>query len=826
MKKKPARLFTPVLAPLSWVTVISAASALLPAYAAEANTDNDDSDEIIEEVVATGTYTADSVTTQERDASGVLDSIGAEEFSRYGDSDAASALKRVTGVSIAGGKYVVVRGLNERHSSIMLNGASLPSPDPSRRVVPLDIFPSTLLSGIDVQKNFTPDVFADSTGGTVKLSTKKFPQEFEGKISGSLGYITDLTGEQRDLQQSEGTDFLGFGASGDRALPSNSSDAGEYASNFGTEENTIAPNSTIELSLGDTLIDTEDYSLGYTGSIRYSNEWSRQDRESNTYLIEGGQLVEDDDYDETRTSNNINLGAGISFGLIAGDNEFSSNSMVLRQTLVENNIREGTGGDQDQESIDTRLGWYERQFLFQQFTGEHYVADFLDTDIKWQVSISEATLDAPDERYYSYEREPDEDALYELRWSSVDRVYNELTDTNTDFSMDFDSLMFSGDSVEARLAYGFGMFSRERTAEGTHIGYDGAGTTAGGYAGNFDIDYIIDDSTGKGDTTIEIKTSDSDSYDANWDLTSGYLATNIDIAESLSFMIGARSEQSNMEVNTFDIGDSTNPVQSVVEDDDIFPTVSGTYRITEEVQLRAAYYQTKNRPDFRELANAQYLDPDSGDVYRGNPDLVSAEIDNLDVRAEWYFSDSESISLAYFNKDFENPIEKTLKTGGDVFTFDNGGKGTLSGFEFDVRKEIDFESYSTFVAANLAVIDSEVELLVDTEVKKQSMQGQADQLANIQFGFDHLVSGTEVTLIVNYQGESLDVVAPGILPDIMREPRTEVHLNLQTEVTEDVTIKGKLKNITDEKVQLTQGGENYRSYNEGMEINLGISMNF
>ena len=826
MKIKPARLFTPVLAPLSWVTVISAASALLPAYAAEANTDNDDSDEIIEEVVATGTYTADSVTTQERDASGVLDSIGAEEFSRYGDSDAASALKRVTGVSIAGGKYVVVRGLNERHSSIMLNGASLPSPDPSRRVVPLDIFPSTLLSGIDVQKNFTPDVFADSTGGTVKLSTKKFPQEFEGKISGSLGYITDLTGEQRDLQQSEGTDFLGFGASGDRALPSNSSDAGEYASNFGTEENTIAPNSTIELSLGDTLIDTEDYSLGYTGSIRYSNEWSRQDRESNTYLIEGGQLVEDDDYDETRTSNNINLGAGISFGLIAGDNEFSSNSMVLRQTLVENNIREGTGGDQDQESIDTRLGWYERQFLFQQFTGEHYVADFLDTDIKWQVSISEATLDAPDERYYSYEREPEEDGLYELRWSSVDRVYNELTDTNTDFSMDFDSLMFSGDSVEARLSYGFGIFSRERTAEGTHIGYDGAGTTAGDYAGNFDIDYIIDDSTGNGSTTIENQTSASDSYDANWDLTSGYLATNIDIAESLSFMISARSEQSNMEVNTFDIGDSTNPVQSVVEDDDIFPTVSGTYRITEEVQLRAAYYQTKNRPDFRELANAQYLDPDSGDVYRGNPDLVSAEIDNLDVRAEWYFSDSESISLAYFNKDFENPIEKTLKTGGDVFTFDNGGKGTLSGFEFDVRKEIDFESYSTFVAANLAVIDSEVELLVDTEVKKQSMQGQADQLANIQFGFDHLVSGTEVTLIVNYQGESLDVVAPGILPDIMREPRTEVHLNLQTEVTEDVTIKGKLKNITDEKVQLTQGGENYRSYNEGMEINLGISMNF
>ena len=164
----------------------------------------------------------------------------------------------------------------------MLNGASLPSPDPSRRVVPLDIFPSTLLSGIDVQKNFTPDVFADSTGGTIKLSTKKFPQEFEGKISGSLGYITNLTGKQRELQQSEGTDFLGFGANNDRALPSDTLNPNEYASNFGTEESAVLPNSTIELSLGDTLIDNDDYSFGYTGSVRYSNEWSRQDRESNT----------------------------------------------------------------------------------------------------------------------------------------------------------------------------------------------------------------------------------------------------------------------------------------------------------------------------------------------------------------------------------------------------------------------------------------------------------------------------------------------------------------------------------------------------------------
>ena len=102
-------------------------------------------DSAIEEVVAVGSYIPSTATSQQRDSSAVLSAIGSEQMSRFGDSNAASALKRVAGVTVADGKYVVARGLNERHTSIMMNGASLPSPDPTRRVVPLDIFPSTTI---------------------------------------------------------------------------------------------------------------------------------------------------------------------------------------------------------------------------------------------------------------------------------------------------------------------------------------------------------------------------------------------------------------------------------------------------------------------------------------------------------------------------------------------------------------------------------------------------------------------------------------------------------------------------------------------------------
>lgn len=799
---------------------------VLANVATEVNVDMSMSgDGVIEEVVAIGTYVADTVTAQERDSSAVLDSIGSEQFARFGDSNAASALKRVAGVTISDGKYVVVRGLNERHTAVMLNGASLPSPDPSRRVVPLDIFPSTILDGIDVQKNFTADVYADSSGGAVKLTTKKFPQEFEGKISASLGYVDGLTLSEREVQQSEGLDFIGFGSDGDRALPSSSS-INQLPSNFGTQETTIAPNTSIELSVGDTLADNNDYSIGYTSSVKYSNEWSKQERKSNSYILEGGKLVDDDEYEEERISNNINLGAGVSFGLITGDHEFSSNSMVLRQTLAENNIKKGIGGDQDQQSIGYKLGWYERQFLFQQFTGDHYLPEVLDTEIKWQASFSQASLDAPDERSYTFERDPEEEGeLYELTWSQVDRVYSELTDTNTDFSMDLSSLMFANDALEARLKYGVSAFSRKRDVDGNRIGYISTGKTSA-YAGNFDIDYIIDDGSAQGRIETQDESAEADDYDATWDLSSYYLSTDLNMAEFFNVLLGVRAEKSDMIVNTTATGNSSEPIKAVVEDDDVFPSISATFHVHEEVQIRAAYYQTKNRPDFRELASAQYVDPDSGDIFSGNPRLVSAEIDNMDLRVEWYFSDSESISLAYFTKDFTNPIEKTLSTGGDVFTFRNGTEGEISGIEIDFRKDIEFDNYSTFVAGNLALIDSEVELEVDTVVKKQSMQGQADKLANLQLGFDHLATGIEATLVINHQGESLDTVAPGTLPDVMSEPRTEVNFNIKKEIFDDSSVRLKVKNITDEKVELTQGGKNYRSYHKGMEVSLGYSMNF
>ena len=100
-------------------------------------------------------------------SSRIEDSISTEEISRLPASDAGEAIKRVTGISIVGGRYVFVRGLGERYSNTLLNNVEIPSPEPNRRVVPMDIFPASLLSSLQTVKTFSPDQPGGFAGGSV-----------------------------------------------------------------------------------------------------------------------------------------------------------------------------------------------------------------------------------------------------------------------------------------------------------------------------------------------------------------------------------------------------------------------------------------------------------------------------------------------------------------------------------------------------------------------------------------------------------------------------------------------------------------------------------
>ena len=129
----------------------------------------------------------------------VSDAIGAQEMSRMVGSDASDVMQRVTGVSIVDSKYVYIRGLGERYSSTMLNGAVVPSTRPDKKVVPMDLFPAALMQNIRTEKSYTPDQPGEFSGGLVKMNTVDFPRRPILKLSygDQLGQHDHLQGLRR-----------------------------------------------------------------------------------------------------------------------------------------------------------------------------------------------------------------------------------------------------------------------------------------------------------------------------------------------------------------------------------------------------------------------------------------------------------------------------------------------------------------------------------------------------------------------------------------------------------------------------------------------------
>jgi hypothetical protein len=155
---------------------------------------------------------------RQRTATGIVTAVTAEQIAKSPDSDAAQAVQRVSGVTVQDNKFVFVRGLGERYTTTQLNGARLPSPEPERKVVPLDIFPAGLLQNISTIKTFTPDQPGDFSGAVVDIRTREFPARRQFVYSASLGGNSRVVGQTLVRPHREGPELLGF-SGGARALP-------------------------------------------------------------------------------------------------------------------------------------------------------------------------------------------------------------------------------------------------------------------------------------------------------------------------------------------------------------------------------------------------------------------------------------------------------------------------------------------------------------------------------------------------------------------------------------------------------------------------------
>ena len=820
-----------------------------------------------------------SVMAERRESDGVTDVLSAEQISRAGDSDAAGALKRVTGLTLVDGQYIYVRGLGERYSSVVLNNANIPSPDPTRRVVPLSLFPTDVIEAVVVQKTASASLPGEFGGGTVQLRTVSFPPELTAKLSVSLGYRDNTTLEDGLDYEGSDTDWIGWD-DGARDLPESLAAAiagGQFLtprsftnpdgftpqeievfgqdlaakSTYDILSQTVPPDVGTSGSFGNSFEFGDGSRWGFMTAFQYNNKWANLNEVRREYsAVSGGGLQLADELDVFRTVNLIDTSMFANLGVEFAENQkVGVNAMLLRQT--ENETKIGEGVEDSQQLRRFEFEWIENQLLSYQAVGSH-TFPFEDLTIDWQYTDAAATREEPNTRRYRRD-DDNQDGVYlvSTRPDSNEQTWSDLEDNLSHWSVDA-KLPLEFDHQALAISGGWGDLERDREASIRTFAFQGRvpnDLLTLPYSELFTDPYISP-------SILQLRESTraTDTYTASQTLESRFL--NLDLTlfnEQFRISAGLREEDNQQQVVTADLSNpNAPPVIAEIDQVDRLPSAAVTWAYSQNAQLRAAYAESLNRPDFRELSPAPYLDPLLDLVTVGNPNLVTAELKNYDLRWEYYFSPSESFSIAGFYKEFANPIEKTFSSGGSarIITLQNALAADLSGVEVDYSQSLGwietfdwldwladfelgfigpFEWENYYIAFNYAWIESSVE--IDTSQTTQTnpdrpLQGQSPWVVNFQIGYKNPDSPTEWTLLYNEFGERISQAGVLGQPDIYEQPFPQLDFVYKRRFAADWQFTLKLKNLLDPNVEFTQGKEITRFYERGREVSLALQWTF
>ena len=813
-----------------------------------------------EEVVVTGTFDPTAFGESEQFSVNIIETLGIEDIARFGDSDVAGSVVRVPSVTVQSGKFVFIRGLGGRYITTTLNGATLPSTNPTRREVPLDLFPSNIVKQLDVKKSFVASMPGESTGGNLVINTRTFPEESAGKVSFSLGYTDGLTGDDVAFDSVSGDyDFFGLD-DGSRDEPGGVVAIADLLAcsecrdslSAGQEQNlrrvgaillrdgldlgsqSAAPDMSLGLNYGD-VFDVAGNEFGYFVAGNFKNGWSqREEGISRSYNPLGNGGIElFNDFTFSEATNQVEASGLVSLGLNVGNSSFQSTSIISRTTESKTRVTRGQDGDSGAQTFRYSIDWAERQFLSQQIAGEHVLGLGGGLIANWQISGSHARRYAPDRREVRFDLEGN-DGIFNLQLGNLIRRFDDLSDSNFDASGALEYL-FDNSIGEASADVGVQFITRERDSDSRTFNFNGNEGTFEDNAPNLRASDVINlgNITGDASTGLAFNeaTLPSDSYSATLDLNSVYASFSQRFLDNFQAIVGLRYEDFFQDVDTFSIEtglpDNTAPLDEGIA----LPALSLNWEINSSQQLRFAASKTVSRPDFRERSNATFYDQEFDFRVRGNPNLVISEVINLDLRWELYFSDTESISVALFQKTIDDPIERVLLlasgTAGDSRTFRNGDEADVVGIEFDGRRDFDLNSTgsrSLFITLNSSFIDSEID--VDNQTRK--LQGQPDYTFNMVLGYDDFAGGIrhELTALFNQAGETIVDVGQSGLPDVIEQPRLSVDLNYKAFLTDSLVFKAKVGNLLDETVEFTQGGQVLQEYKRGVTLQAGIDWSF
>ena len=833
------------------------------------------------------TNTENAVLMEVRKSEQIVNGVSSQQITRSQDRTATEVIRRIPGITITESGFVLIRGLNERYNTTMLNGILAPSMEADKRAFNLDVIPSSMLDRLMVYKTGAPELPGEYAGGIIRIVTKNVSDDDQLSIGYQASYRENTTFNDFYQAPRGERDWLGSD-DGTRALPESFpdnlvhvkndqelTDLGRSLPNAWTPAKIQAgPDHRFNATLNKNL-KFGKIKAGNVTSIQYNLSHESNSAENNSYESYDPELQKSDTtyaYHDDVYRENVRIALTHNWSFIVSPRfRLDFRNFFNQQGSNQSIIREGISYDEGNQVRAYAFRYVERTVYSGQLQGSHELNGGKSL-VDWTTAYSYTHSAEPDFRRIRMKKDvsADIDDPYQISISpsastlDAGRFYSNINENTFTAAANLEHALRERESdLTPKLRGGFYTEYKVRDFKARWMSYKKANSIEDSAGIVFDnsllfepLDQVFSPDNINSTTGFKLEegTNPSDEYDASNTLLAGYIGTSWPFSAKWNVSGGLRLEYNRQELTSRTYTDREvavdNPITSLL------PSVNVSYNLTKKSVLRGGYARSVNRPEFRELAPFSYYDFTFNNVLTGNSALETPSIHNYDLRWELYPSSGELFSIGAFYKHFNNPIEMFFTPGAGAlnFTYGNAESAASAGVEIEAKKYFSSlldtmgKDQSAFitkflsrmgVSMNVALIESKVELGSKAvgQAESRPMMGQSPFIVNAGIFYYNMEKKFQVTVLYNIIGNRLFAVGTTDgTPDLYYMPRNMLDFTITKGIGKYLEVKAGVQDIlsqdeeyiqdSNENGKIDSHDETIYRISKGAYYSLGINLRF
>lgn len=797
----------------------------------------------------------------------IKQSIGAQELSRKGVSNVEEGLTKITGFSKVESRGLFVRGLEDRYNNMLINGLAVPSNSPFKKIVPLDNFPTDIVSVIETYKTFNSNLYGDFAGGTFNIVTSTGVKS-QTKISFGTGFTTN-NNFSKFLISKDATstnDFFGF-PKNERDLPAIFGSTPAYLeltsaqskSSFGSGYDVKETNSPLNTSFGISHSDKFNIGKGklkYIFSINFDNNFQIREGVNRFFNTQQGNYDNNLYFKQYKYSTN----GSTLFSLNYSAERLNFTTMAFYLKTTENTIQDqlgSTNGTTVNTNAFIRLNeLQDTDYLITQLFGDYKLSKDERHNLKFGGSYTSTNYQLPDRKSFKGVKIDDNTTAVSYSGNSLYRQYTNFDGKLYASGLAEYSWKFSNEDIDKshKLTIGYNGFMNSMESSVRFLTSVNKLSNSLNFQTNLPDSFFANELDNNGFVYSEGSNS---IYKAKLDesVNAGYFDLAFKFGEKINLNLGARAEKTNRKTSYKEPGSFDQPfIIKKVDNLDISPSVNFKYQLNEKSNFRFAGSRTITRPVLMEAYPLEFVNPD-GTIEQGNPNLKNSVNINIDLKYELYPSAKELFTATLFSKIIQDPIERvfipTAGSGGQIISYDNSEKATLIGGEFEYLLDLkriskNLENFTLglnttlmYSKVDINTINSSETVAIGNSNPSRELQGASPWIVNADIKYEFEFSENwknTLSLVYNVYGKRIFAVGTGGLDHYYEMPFNKLDFIWSNKIGKNWDLKLSADNLLnplyqikmgdESKLEITENDLTIRNFKRGIGFSFNLSYSF